>query len=102
MLKTPLIAAALGLALAAVPAAASNDAPRSVKVEYGDLNLDTVAGQNALDRRIEYAAKTVCAVGEHQTGTRIPSAERKQCYAKARSNAERQVATVVGDVQRGG
>ena len=37
----------------------NTDVPR-VAVHYGDLNVDSVAGQRALQRRIERAARNVC------------------------------------------
>lgn len=52
---------AAGLAtFAMVPAHAELGAPRSVVVSFADLDLGSEAGQARLDRRIAYAAETVC------------------------------------------
>ena len=107
MFKTPLTAAALGAALIAAPAiagtnAATSGSGQSIKVQYADLNLATAAGQEQLSRRIDSAARKVCKVGEHRTGTRIQSSERKECYAKARQSARSQMASMVSENQRGG
>lgn len=46
-------------ALAGDAGRAGADVPR-VAVHYGDLNIDSVAGQRTLQRRIERAARNVC------------------------------------------
>jgi UrcA family protein len=52
-------AAALGAAaVLAVPAAAET----SVGVKYSDLNLSTKEGQDRLERRIDSAARSACAL----------------------------------------
>lgn len=59
--KALLASIAAGLAtLAMVPAHAELGAPRSVVVSFADLNLNSDAGQARLNKRIAFAAETVC------------------------------------------
>lgn len=110
MIKNLMTAAAIGTALIASPTLAGSSpantagqhAAQSMSVKYADLNLATAAGQEQLERRIDVAARKVCGVGKHRTGTRIPSSERKACFAKARQSARNQMASAMSDTQRGG
>lgn len=102
MFKTALAPIAVGMMAIAAPASADSfDAPK-VDIQYRDLNLATAEGQEILQRRIDRAAIKVCQLDEHRTGTRIPSAERKACFAKARASAGAQMASIVADYQLGG
>lgn len=87
---------------AATPAFAEPIAPRTAQVTFGDLDLETVAGQRTLDNRIERAARNVCRTGGPQTGTRIIDHESRKCLARARADAKQQVAALTGNAQRGG
>ena len=60
--RASLLAVATLLIAAVAPNtfAAGNDDPPSVKVRFGDLNLDTQDGLNTLYRRIQGAAHRVC------------------------------------------
>jgi UrcA family protein len=59
--KALLASAAAGfLTFALSPAQAQSEEPRSVKVQFGDLNLKSDAGKERLSRRIAIAARTVC------------------------------------------
>ena len=49
----------LGLCLATTPAVAEQDTERAI-VRTSDLDLATMAGERALNRRIEQAATAVC------------------------------------------
>ena len=61
MLKTLPALAALAAASVLVLPTVSNAAERtSVRVSYADLNLTTGIGQNKLQRRVAYAARSVC------------------------------------------
>lgn len=102
MIKTTLTSAAIGLMLAATPAAAGTSETTGLTIEYRDLNLDTVEGQNQLERRIDAAARQICKVDDIRTGTRVPSIESKKCLAKARAAAKSQMAALIADQQRGG
>jgi UrcA family protein len=81
MLKPFSALAALAVAAALVIPTVSQAAERtSARVSYADLNLATAFGQHKLQRRIAFAAETVCdptdgvdlnfvrAVGECRTG----------------------------------
>ena len=59
--RTLLVAATgVGLACAAAAPAAAQTEPRSVKVAFGDLDLDSPKDKARLDRRIGNAAGFVC------------------------------------------
>ena len=61
MLKTLPALAALAIATALVVPTVSQAAERtSARVSYADLNLTTQFGQDKLQRRISFAARTVC------------------------------------------
>ena len=65
MLKTLPALAALAVASAlVVPTVSQAAEPRSAHVSYADLNLATNVGQTKLQRRIAYAASTVCEVSD--------------------------------------
>lgn len=100
-------AAATAASLIATPAMAGNDmaskqtAP-TMEIKYSDLNLASAEGQAKLKRRIDAAARKVCQLGKHRTGTRIPSSESKKCFAKARQSARSQMATLMNGQRFGG
>jgi UrcA family protein len=59
--KALLASAAAGLVTFAVaPAHAEIGAPRSMLVRYSDLDLQSDAGKTRLQKRIAFAAETVC------------------------------------------
>jgi UrcA family protein len=60
MIKTLVLAAA---AFAAVPALAQ-EAPTSVSVAYGDLNLSSPHGAAVLKARVKAAARQICGVAQ--------------------------------------
>ncbi|MEE4201244.1 UrcA family protein [Erythrobacter sp.] len=97
-----ILAAGAALTLTAGAALADNTVPVSKSIEYADLNLDTAAGQKALEYRINSAARDVCGADEVRTGTRIKSPEISACLADARSSAKRQVAAMIAKEKRGG
>lgn len=95
--------AAFGMAGAAIsPAVAGEVSTMKIVVKTGDLDLDTVAGQKALDMRVAKAVRTVCRTTSMATGSRILSQDAAACLAKARSDARQQVAVLISDEQRGG
>ncbi len=100
-------AAATAAALIATPAIAGTKddgkyPAESMSIQYSDLNLASAEGQAQLERRIDAAARKVCKLGQHRTGTRIPSAESKDCFAKARQSARTQMASVMNANRMGG
>ncbi|HYZ47279.1 MAG TPA: UrcA family protein [Sphingomonas sp.] len=59
--KALLASVAAGLVtFAAIPAHAEIGAPRSVLVRYSDLDLTSETGKARLNKRIAFAAETVC------------------------------------------
>ena len=93
-----ILAAALATGLLAAPAAAAE----SVAVKYDDLDLSTRAGQQKLERRIDSAARSACAMDRVQTGRLTPSNEQRQCYAQTKASVHEQVAeTIARDSSRG-
>lgn len=95
-----LATAAIGLAVTATPAIAGGD-KNAMVVKYDDLNLNSKAGQEHLERRIDAAAKKVCGISE-RTGTRLQSGKAQRCYQKAKAQANAAFASVVEDSRRGG
>ena len=92
----PVIAFAATVGLFALPDAAFADSTgQSVTVRFADLDLSSAAGQQKLERRIERAARQVCALDEVTTGTRVPSGEASACYRQALRNVHSSVASAV-------
>lgn len=102
MIKTTLTAASLAIAAIATPALAGPADVPTKEVSFGDLDLTTAAGQAALDRRIDVAARKVCHMDDMRTATRLKSRERQECYDKARASAANQIAAITEEKQLGG
>ena len=102
MIKTTLTAASLAVAAIATPAFAGPAELPTKEVSFSDLDLSTAAGQAALDRRIDTAARKVCHMDNMRTVSRIKSRERQECYDKARASAANQIAAIVEEKQLGG
>lgn len=84
MLKALTIATSIAL-VAITPAAASDrDDAVTAEVRIDDLNLANRAGQQLLDRRIDNAARRICATGAR--GLAAVTAENR-CIALARASA---------------
>ena len=107
MFKTLMAATgfAVGLSLAggALAAPAGADAPRQTVVKYGDLNLAHAAGVEALNRRINLAAREVCGpepdireIGDSQTYRACVTHAQAQA---AQPLAEAMAATRLEEVQ---
>ena len=98
-MKAPLIAlTAIATALTALPASAQ----QSTTVDYRDLNLQSWEGRQALDARIDQAARKLCRYDDVTTGTRTRSKEVRTCYREAKAQAKKQFASVVEAQQLGG
>jgi UrcA family protein len=97
-----LAAASISVTGMAAPAFAGTASSKTIKVEYADLNLNTMNGQATLERRLDKAAKRACDFNDARTGTRIQSKAAKECLAKARASAKQQFAAVMEDQRRGG
>lgn len=97
-----LATAAIGLVFTAAPAIAGPAELPTQTISTAGLDLNTAEGQRMLDERILRAARDVCNVDYVRTGTRIRSTEARECIAKARASAQRQMATITADQRRGG
>ena len=71
-------------------------------VTYADLNLATVEGQEALERRVTRALEEVCQANEVRTGTRMRSSDARRCMREAKVNAKKQVAAILERHNLGG
>jgi len=80
------IASAVALAFAA-PAFAQNETTQTQQrvVTYGDLNVNSAAGADALVRRIDNAAEQVCGSNDGRTNTRQAMINR-ECETEATEN----------------
>jgi len=99
--KIAAAAASIGLVMTAAPVLAGPEAAPRMEVSTAGLDLSSAEGQRILDRRIDRAAREVCQVDRTRVGTRIRSQAARECLAKARASAQRQVAVIVEE-QRGG
>ena len=77
-------------------------APRTIAVRFNDLDMASGSGQQELQRRIEVAARDVCAMSERHTGSLAPSASSRTCYVRAINTMEREVAARIGDSEQRG
>lgn len=95
MFKTTLTAAALSVAILASPVTAAEGSVPNTTIEFKDLNLTTSEGQEALDRRIDKAARAICQVDDTKTGTRVRSRDRVACVKAAKKSVKKQVAALI-------
>lgn len=91
------IAAAAVIVASFTAAASAQEAGISVKVGYGDLNLNSSVGQDILARRINAAANKACAVdpGERDLSVRLNA---WRCHATAMSGARTAVAAITAPI----
>lgn len=104
-MKNPYFAlAAIGsvFALAAAPALAESRSGTAMIVPYGDLNLESAQGQQALERRIDQAARKICRMDAVPTGTRVQSNDALRCYREARARAAERLTALVNQRRIGG
>lgn len=95
--------AAFSVAGTAVSPALAREVERmTISVPTSDLDLGTAAGQRTLDNRVAKAVRSVCRTTSLATGSRIMTQDARECVAKARSDAARQVAALISNEQRGG
>ena len=102
MLKTPLVAAAIGMALITSPSIAGESDTQKIIVKFKDLDLSSADDQKELDRRIDRAAETVCEVNSVRTGTRMRSQASLQCVKEARATVKALVAAKIEKAGLGG
>ena len=87
MTKTlPALAAAIVAGALVVPTVSQAETTASVAVSYADLNLKAATGRQSLERRIAYAARSVCAVGRSQELVQI--AASGDCHDEALALAQ--------------
>ena len=100
-----IISLALLAAVTAAPAAAEiadPGAPRTIAVRFNDLDMTSGSGRQELQRRIEAAARDVCAMSQRYTGSLTPSASSLTCYVRAINTMEREVAARIGNSEQRG
>jgi UrcA family protein len=95
--KIMLALATAALTIAPVAAMAQATDQRTTGVTYSDLDLSTEAGRAELERRIDTAARQVCAIGESDVGTRIVTREKRACYREAREQLDQRFARVISE-----
>ncbi len=99
----PVLALTATIGLFAIPGTAfAETAGQSVAVKFADLDLGSAEGQQSLERRIDRAARQVCARDDVATGTRIRSSEADACYRQALRNVRTSVAQAVNGGRKGG
>ena len=87
-LLAAIVLVALGAPAYATADASSQLQGKSVKVSYGDLNLEKYEGAKALYRRLQQASKQACNVRSlREEGSLIRVAEGRQCYLDTLSKA---------------
>ena len=94
--------ALLALASAAASANPNDTEERTEKVNYEDLNVNTLAGASILYDRIERAARAVCGAEDNL----VPHGQWKSCYRMAIAAAVARVnspwLTAIHDNKTGG
>jgi UrcA family protein len=73
------------------PIVSSNTNPRTVKIEYGDLDLATQRGKDVLSQRIRQAVDIVCAEPEPNPRVLETSAQYRKCMQNATDSAWSQI-----------
>lgn len=98
-----LAAAAIGCAVAAVPAHARDTVEiASAVVAVDDYDLTSPTGLADLNRKIERTAREVCGLDEINRGRHFAAGPARQCYRDAMAKAERRVAEIVRQERLGG
>src|ERR1700733_5702797 len=69
------------------PIVSSNTNPRTVKIEYGDLDLATQRGKDVLSQRIRQAVDIVCAEPEPSPRALETWAQYRKCMQNATDRA---------------
>jgi UrcA family protein len=80
---------------ATAPAAAAQPVTAAATVAYGDLNLASSSGRNALEMRISQAARSVCFNGSNDVASQIAV---DRCIKAAKADAKAQVYPVSASV----
>ena len=99
MKTIPALAALVAATALVLPTVSRAEAPDSVRVSYADLDLGSLSGKNRLERRIGYAADTVCEVGRSQEVARV--AKSKLCRTVAIADVQPAYLAAVNAARRG-
>jgi UrcA family protein len=86
IIATSAAAALLSLSVPEFAAAKASEV-RSATVAYGDLNLKSAAGANALYRRIAFAARKVCTLANEAQHVAMLSIDKRRCIQGAIGDA---------------
>lgn len=70
---------------------------KTAVVRTHGLNLATLDGQQRLTKRVEYAARTVCAIGDRSLAIQ---AKERACYDDVLKSAKVQVAALIEQAVR--
>jgi UrcA family protein len=103
--KSPLVAVAFAAVTltATIPSAASaGEEAVKTKVFYGDLNLATEAGVEALDQRLDRAVRRLCGSTRSLLGGVPPATVRCREIARASITPQRRIAIARATGERGG
>jgi UrcA family protein len=73
------------------PIVSTDTNPRTVKIEYGDLNLATQKGKDTLSQRIRQAVNIVCAEPEPSPRVLETWSEYRRCMQNATDSAWSQI-----------
>lgn len=95
-----LLGVAATATMLAAPASAQME-PRSKAVRYSDLDLATQAGVDSLNRRVNYAVRTVCGVDQARTLREYAGASDCAKVALADATPRVQLAVTQARVNRG-
>lgn len=100
--KLPAVAFACAALFAALPSSAiAQDAVRSQRVPYGDLDLTTEGGIKILDRRLDRAVERVCEQPGPNSIGKQRMEEKCQQLAHLKVQRKRDVAIARGAGERG-
>ena len=94
------LAAVVMSAALLVPTVSHAEDTQSVRVSYADLNLATAIGQDRLDRRVAFAAKVACDLGETSSELRLASLTQT-CRDGAIAGVQPQLAAAITSARRG-
>jgi UrcA family protein len=100
MLKTlPALAALAAATALVIPTVSHAEDTHSVRVSYADLNLGTNFGQTKLQRRIAFAAETVCDTADARDFNFLRAV--KTCRTAAIADAQPAYLAAVAKSRRG-
>ena len=99
MKTIPALAALVVASALVVPTVSHAETADSVRVSYADLDLGSAAGRDRLQRRIGYAAETVCDVGRSIEVAHV--AASNSCRSDAIAQVQPAFAAAVNAARRG-